>query len=58
MSKAAVTITAYALVPADEYDLRIGEIVGDFERGLQQAEADYVGPRVTPGIPGDVGDDL
>jgi hypothetical protein len=57
-AKIAVTITAYALVPADEYEFRIAEILSEFERGLQQAGADYVGPLQIAGIPPEVSDTL
>ena len=58
MSKIAVTITTYALIPADEFELRLGEILSELERGLQQAEADYVSPVVARGIPAHMSDAL
>jgi hypothetical protein len=56
VSKIAVTITACALVPADEYDERIAEIHSSLEHGLQDAEVDYVIAGVQRGIPAEVSD--
>lgn len=58
MSKIAVTVIAYALVPADDYDERLGDILSGFERGLQDSGADYVGPQVVSGIPAAMSDAL
>ena len=58
MSKRAVTITVYCLIPLDEYDEREGEIIDGIEHGLQQAGADYLAPVVRPGIPAEVSDSL
>lgn len=58
MAYRAVTVTAYALIPADEYDLREGEIIDGLERALQGADAIYAGPHVIAGIPGDIADTL
>lgn len=56
MAKLAITITVYAMVPADDYDEREGEIIDGIERGLQQAGADYTYPVVTRDIPAGIGD--
>jgi len=58
MSKKAVTITVYALIPTDEYEERLSEIEGEIERGLQMADATYMSPIVTPGIPYEYSDQL
>jgi hypothetical protein len=56
MSKLAVTIQVECLIPADEYDERLGEIVDGLERGLQQAEAEYLPIEIRRGISAEASD--
>ena len=40
--KRAVAISVECLIPVDEYDERLGDILDGLERGLQAAEATYL----------------
>lgn len=56
MATIAVTVTIYALVPADDYIYRERELVDDIESALQRVGASYLGPQVARGIPAHVSD--
>lgn len=58
MARLAVTITVQCMVPADDYDGRIGGIIDGLKSGLQHAQADYLDPVVTPGISAEASDAL
>ena len=50
MAQKAVTISTKCLIPLDDYEDRLADIVSALERGLQMAGASYTMPRVRDGI--------
>ena len=50
MAQKAVTISTECLIPLDEYEERLQDILAALERGLQMAGASYTMPRVRDGI--------
>jgi hypothetical protein len=56
MGKRAVTISVACLIPADDYDARLAEVIDGLERGLQQAGADYAAVQTRPGMAADQSD--